>query len=109
MTDKIEIGDRVRVEFEGEVAWGGNDWIDVESSNGVIPVPKEFATRIAPELPTEIGSVIQITYWAGRELSGPEWRAVLTGGGWAVAIDNDPQYTPAEFFSEGDPRFKVLL
>lgn len=62
-------------------------------------------------LPTEIGSVIQITKWHD-DASGPEWRALLTRGGWRVAIDHEAMYSASnleERRANGKFDFEVVL
>lgn len=63
------------------------------------------------KFPTEVGSVIQVTKWYGKE-SGPNWRAMLTASGWRFAIDKNTVYSTQELKRDmeiGEFDFEVLL
>ena len=48
----------------------------------------------APKLPTEIGSVIQVTKWCGDDRGQDKsCRVMLTAGGWHWAMDRTPSWT----------------
>jgi hypothetical protein len=85
---EFKVGDRVKVEFEGHMkdTEFNNTRILVDDGFSGTWVLRESATKLAPELPTKEGTVID----------SHGYRFILTTRGWHPTTDKDPY--PMEAF-----------
>lgn len=81
---EFKVGDRVKVEFEGEVMMAREAWVEVKSDKSKDTVDVYFedahVTKVAPKLPTKVGSVVDSC----------GYRFILTDRGWHATSDVRP-------------------